>query len=364
MRKVNIPTSKEIVKIAKILVEHSARVKKGDYVQIVSDIPARDLILEVYKQCIQKGAYPTLKLGFEGLGYLYYKNASQEQLKHFPMLAYNEAKKTDAIIHIDAPENRYELSSLSSKSVVLRGRVTKKISDERVKKKWVGFDYPVKDLAKDAGMSLPEYRKFVFNACYQDWDKLKAFMNKVKKVIDNGKKVRIISKGTDLTFGIKGRPAAIGDGKHNMPDGEVWTAPEEKTTEGHIAFTYPREFMGRMIEGIKLEFKKGKVVKAHSKTNQKLLNEMLNIDEGARRLGELGVGCNFKIQKFTNNLLFDEKIGGTIHLALGRAYKENNGKNESALHADIVLELRPSHGGNGEVWVDDKLLIKDGKFQI
>jgi len=364
MRTVKIPTSLEIQKVAKVLVEHSARVKKGEYVQIVAGIPARDLILEIYKQCLLKGAYPTIKTDFEGLSYTYYKYASEEQLKHFPEISYSEMKKTDAIIYIGAPENRYELATISPNPLTLRQKTIKRISDERLKKKWVIFDYPVKDFAKEAGMSLEKYRRFVLDSCLQDWKKLEGFMNKVKKAIDKGKIVRIKSKDTDLTFGIKGRLGAIGSGLNNMPDGEVWTAPEENTTKGHITFTYPLERMGRSIKGIRLEFKKGKVVKASAKTNFDVLDSMLKTDDGARKLGELGIGCNFKIQKFTNNLLFDEKIGGTIHLALGHAYKECNGKNESAIHADIVKELRPSHGGEGEVWIDDKLLIKDGKFQI
>ncbi|MEM2956306.1 MAG: aminopeptidase [Candidatus Pacearchaeota archaeon] len=363
MRIVKIPTSPEIVKIAKILVEHSVRIKKGDYVQIHAGILARDLILEVYKQCIQKGAYPRVSIDFEGLNYLYYKYSSKEQLMHFPDIAMYEMKKTDAVIYIAAPENRYELATIPPELLTLRQKTIKKITDERLKKKWVIFDYPVEDFAKEAHMSLKEYRKFVFEACQPDWQKMTALMKKVKAAIDKGKKVRIKAKDTDISFGIKGRLGAIGNGTHNMPDGEVWTAPEENTTEGYITFTYPREYMGRMIEGIRLEFKKGKVVKASAKTNFDVLDSMLKTDEGARKLGELGIGCNFKIQRFTNNLLFDEKIGGTIHLALGNAYKECRGKNESAIHADIIKDLRPKFGG-GEVWIDDKLLIKDGKFMI
>lgn len=362
MRPVKLPNNSEIQKIAKILVEHSARVKKGDYVQINAGMPAKELILEVYKQIIQKGAYPVLKTDFEGLSYLYYKYASKEQLMNFPQLAFNEMKKTDAVIYISAPENRYELATIPPEPLTIRSKVTRKISDERLKKKWVIFDYPVQDFAKEAQMTLAEYRKFVFNACMQDWKKLEGFMNKVKKAVDKGSRVRIKTPDTDLTFGIKGRLGAIGNGTHNMPDGEVWTAPVEDT-EGYINFTYPYERMGRMIKGIKLEFKKGKVAKASSKTNFDVLDAMLKTDKGARILGELGIGCNFNIQKFTNNLLFDEKIGGTIHLALGHAYTECNGINKSAIHADIVKDLRPKYGG-GEVWIDDKLLIKDGKFML
>ena len=362
IRKVKLNSDIKVKEIARILVEHSCKVKKGEYVQIVAGIPARPLILELQKLILQKGAYPKVDIDFEGLSYTYYQYASDEQLKNFPRLRYDEMKKTDAIIYIGAPENRYELYSADPKKITLRSKILKKILDERLKKKWVIFDWPVKDFAEDANMSVPEFRKFVFDSCIQDWNKLKGLMEKVKKVLDKGKRVRIISKDTNLTFGIKRRLGAIGDGTHNMPDGEVWTAPEENTAEGYITFTYPLIIMGRKVEGIKLEFKKGNVIKASAKNNLGSLDHLLKTDEGSRKLGELGIGCNFKIKRFSNLLLFDEKIGGTIHLALGNAYTECNGKNKSAVHADIVKDLRSPY--NGEVWVDDKLLIKDGKLLV
>lgn len=362
IRKVRLNSDVKTKEIARILVEHSCNVKKGEYVQIVAGMPARQLILELQKQILQKGAYPRIDLDFEGLSYNYYQYASEEQLKNFPKLRYQEMKQTDAIIYIGAPENRYELYSADPKKITLRSKILKKISDERLKKKWVIFDWPVRDFAEDAGLSLSEFRKFVFDSCIQDWDKLTGMMEKVKKVLDRGNRVRIVSRDTDLTFGIKGRLGDIGNGRHNMPDGEVWTAPEENTAEGYITFTYPLFFMGRKIEGIRLEFKKGKVVKASAKSNLEALDHLLKTDDGSRKLGELGIGCNFKIKRYSNLLLFDEKIGGTIHLALGQAYKECNGKNKSAVHADIVKDLRPPY--NGEVWVDNKLLIKDGKLLV
>ncbi|MBU2522889.1 MAG: aminopeptidase [Nanoarchaeota archaeon] len=361
VRKVRLNSDVKTKEIARILVEHSCRIKKGEYVQIVAGIPARPLILELQKQILKKGAYPRVDIDFEGLSYTYYQYASEEQLKNFPKLRYDEMKQTDAIIYIGAPENRYELYSADPKKITLRSKIIKKIFDERLKKKWVIFDWPVRDFADDAGLSLSEFRKFVFDSCIQDWNKLTGMMDKVKRVLDKGNKVRIISNDTNLTFGIRGRLGAIGDGRHNMPDGEVWTAPEEDT-EGHITFTYPLIFMGRKIEKIRLEFKKGKVVKASAKSNLNALDHLLKTDEGSRKLGELGIGCNFKIKRFSNLLLFDEKIGGTIHLALGNAYTECNGKNKSAVHADIVKDLR--HPYSGEVWIDNKLLIKDGKLLV
>jgi aminopeptidase len=366
MRPVKIKTSPEIQKIAKILVEHSTKVKKGERVQINADILARDLVLEVYKQIIQKGAFPSLHIGFEGLSYTYYKNASEEQLKNFPRISYFEIKNTQKVIHIRAPENEHELATINPGRITQRQKTTKKISDfihDKLRKNWVIFDYPVEDFAKSAGMPLNKYKKFVFEACMPDWNKLKDFMSKVKRVLDKGDKVRIKAKNTDITFSIKGRNAVIGDGTNNMPDGEVFTSPVDNSAEGYITFTYPLERNGVFAKGIRLEFSKGKVIKASARENFRVIDALLKSDEGAKRLGELGIGCNFKIQKFTNHLLFDEKIGGTIHLALGLAFKECKGRNDSVVHADIVKDLRPKYGG-GEVWVDNKLLIKDGKFMI
>jgi len=362
IRPVKMNSDVKVKEIARILVDHSCRVQKGEIVQIIAGIPSRPLIVELCKRIVQKGAFPRVHVDFEGLNYSFYKYASKDMLQDFPELDYEEMKKSDAIMFIGAPENRYELAAISPDAITLRSKTLRKITEERLKKKWVIFDWPVKDFADDAQMSLPEFRKFVFDSCIQDWNKLKGLMSKVKKVIDHGKKVRIVSKDTDLTFGIRNRPAAIGFGLNNMPDGEVWTAPEEDTTEGYVTFTYPLIVLGRKIEGIRLEFKKGKVVKACAKSNLDALDHLLKTDQGSRKLGELGIGCNFKIKRFSNLLLFDEKIGGTIHLALGNAYKENNGKNVSAVHADIVKDLRPPY--LGEVWVDDRLLIKDGKLLV
>ncbi len=154
----------------------------------------------------------------------------------------------------------------------------------------------------------------------------------------------------------------IGKGENNMPDGEVWTSPEENKTKGYITFSYPLILMGRKVEGIKLEFDKGKIIKAFSKTNFDLLDHLIRTDKGSRILGELGIGCNFKIKKFSNLLLFDEKIGGTIHLAIGNSFKECGGKNKSSIHIDIVKDLRPPY--YGELWIDNKLLIKNGKILL
>ena len=351
-----------IQKLAKIIIEHSLHVRKGDVVQISAGIPARRLILEIYKQILKKGAYPRVNVDFEGLSSTYYKYASQEQLKKFPKISMYEMQNTDVVIYIAAPENRYELADVPSEKILLRQKIFDPIDKLRLKKRWLLFFYPVEDYARDAGMSLHDFENFVFDSCLLDWKKEAEKMKKLKKVLDNGKIVRIVGKNTDLSFSIEGRNAVIGDGSYNMPDGEVFTAPREETLNGQIEFTFPLIDMGREITGIRLKFENGRLVKATAKKNEHILKTILNTDKGATKIGELGIGCNYNIKKFVKATLFDEKIGGTVHLALGKAYKECKGKNESAVHKDIIKDLREPYGG--KIYVDGRLIQKDGKFLI
>ena len=351
-----------IEKLARIIVEHSLKIKKNDVVQISGGIPARPLILELYRQILKKGAYPRVNVDFEGLGYNYYKYASYEQLRNFPKISMYEMKNTDALVYIGAPENRYELAKIPSEKIMLRQKILDPIDKERMKKRWLLFYYPVKDYAKDAGMTLSEFEDFVFESCLLDWKKQAEKMRKLKSILDKGKIVRIVGKDTDLSFSIAGRNAVIGDGSYNMPDGEIYTAPHENTVNGEIAFTFPLIDMGREISGINLKFENGRLVKATAKKNAHILKTIIGTDKGASKIGELGIGCNYSIKKFVKATLFDEKIGGTVHLALGKAYKECKGTNVSAVHKDIIKDLRKPFGG--KIFIDNKLIQKEGKFLI
>ena len=191
-------------------------------------------------------------------------------------------------------------------------------------------------------------------------EKISKEQDKLKKILDKGKEVRIIGKNTDIKFSIEGRKAEKGDGKNNMPCGEVFIAPKEKSTQGHIEFSFPAIRTGREVDGIKLKFKDGKVIESSAIKGEKYLKECLEMDAGAKYLGEFGIGFNPNIQKFVKNILFDEKISGSIHLALGRAYKEGGGTNESALHWDMIKDLR----GEGRIIIDGKVIQEKGKFLI
>ncbi len=353
-------------KLARILVEHSTKIKKKDRVQISFQEEAKPLALEIYKQAILKGAYPSLSCSVSGAAYTFYKYAKKDQLKRFPKVAMFEMKNTDVYISISADYNRKELSSIDPKRIALRGKVIDPINKWRTDKtRWLVCNYPTNALAQEASMSLDEYENFVFRAMLVDWKRESKKMEKVKRIMKKTNKVRLVGKNTELVFSIKGSNPVIDSGENNMPGGEVFTAPVKDSANGFIEFSYPAIMEGNEVDEIYLEFKNGKVIKAKAKKNEKFLKAMLKLDKGASYLGELGIGCNYNIKKFTKNLLFDEKIGGTIHLALGNAYKINYGRikkvNSSALHWDIVKDFRFE---GGKIFFDNKLIQKNGRFLI
>lgn len=354
----NSEEKKAVEKIAKILVDYSCKVKKGEIVLVSADLPSKPLVLKVYKRIIQKGAYPRLTWGVEGFSPLYYDNASNEQLRNYPKITEYEYKNCSAFIYISAPINRNELKNCNPQKIMLRQKITKRLSDIRLKKKWVIFDYPTEALARDAGMSLEKYKKFLFAGTIIDWKSKSRKWKRIAAFLNKSEDVHIIAKNTDLKFSIKGRKAVVSDGTFNMPDGEVFTAVVENSVNGYIEFTYPLRAMGRKIERIYLEFKNGKVVNFDSSDN-KALKEILDTDKGARYIGEFAFGMNPKINKFTDNLLLDEKIKGTIHFALGNSFPECKGKNKSAVHADIVKDMK-----NSKVLLDGKVAYLNGKFVI
>ena len=355
-----------IIKLAKLLVEHSTKVKKNDKVIISGDAQSEPLMKEVYKLCIQKGALVTVKPILPGFSYIYYKYAQDHQLNYFPKISEEEAKETDVFISIGADYNTREFTNIDHKKIAIRTKTMDPISKIRLTKRWVGVDYPTQSLAQDAGMSLDEYEDFLYGATNLEASDMIRKLNALQTIVNKTKKVRLIGKDTDLTFSIANMNAKSEYATHNVPDGEVFTAPEKFSVNGKIKFTYPAIRAGNEVEGITLEFKDGKIIKATAEKNEKFLLAMLDTDEGSKYLGEFGIGMNPAITKFTKNLLFDEKIGGTIHLAIGMAYPENYAKNpkngnKSALHWDIVKDFRLE---GGEIQFDGKTVQKDGKWMI
>lgn len=350
-----------IKKLADILANYSVKIKKGDIVELSCGPEAKPLVLELSKLILKKGASPLIRTGIEGFGHVYYKYASEESLKKKPVIAMFEAKHVQAWISIGTDYNTKELSEVDPKKMAIRSKVMKLISDYIVNKdNWVILEYPTNALAQDAEMSLEDFEDFAYNACLADWKKESIRQEKLVKLVDKTKKVRIKSHDTDLTFSIKGKKAIKCCGHRNMPDGEVFTEPVKRSVNGYIAYSFPAIKGGREVDGIRLEFRNGKVIKATAEKNEDYLKTMIKIDEGASYIGEFGMGVNYGIKRFIKQILFDEKIGGTIHLALGRAYKETGGENKSSLHWDMIKDLRKG----GQVFFDDKLVMQNGKWKI
>ena len=354
-------TTVRIKKAAKVLVDYCTKVKEGERVVITAPPVAQPLVLEIYKMCLQKGAYPVIRTPLPGAAYMFYKYAKGQQLTRFPKIAMYEMKNTDAYIAIRAPRNTSEFASIDPKKIAERAKVLRPISKYRLQNvKWVAFDYPTPAYAQNAGMSLHDYEDFAFNAISLDWKNLNTRLQKIADRVNQAKEVHIVGPGTDLSFTLKTTNCVLGDGTNNMPGGEVFTAPDKYSVNGFITFNYPAIYRSNEVRGVYLEFKRGKVVKEEARSGLDFLRAMLNLDAGSRYVGEWGIGCNYNIKQFTKNTLFDEKIGGTIHLALGHGYKECNAKNRSALHWDLVKDLRR----NGAIYLDGKLFQKNGRFRL
>jgi aminopeptidase len=230
---------------------------------------------------------------------------------------------------------------------------------------WCGTLFPTQAHAQDAEMSLTDYEDFVYSAGHLDeddpvaaWRAVSAHQQRLVDLLGQKRQLRIVAPDTDLTIGVAGRTWINADGAKNFPDGEVFTGPVEDSAEGHITFSFPAVHMGREVEGIRLEFEQGKVVKATARKGEDLLTSLLDMDAGARYLGEFAFGTNADIRRYTRNTLFDEKIGGTIHLAVGASYPDTGGRNQSGLHWDIVRDLRQG----GRVYADGELIYQDGQF--
>ncbi len=360
-------------KLARVLVNYSVEVERGDLVAIGGMAIAQPLIEEVYREILEAGGHPFTRIRVPGLTEIYLKNAKKHQIEYVSPLLEFEVDKIDKSITIWADENTKALANLDPKKQSARSAATRPLFMRFMKReaegslKWVGTQFPCNASAQDAEMSLGEYEDFVLRACLVHlkdpvaaWKRVHSKQAKICRVLNTKKRIRVVSKGTDLSMSVEGRTWVNCDGKANMPDGEIFTGPVENSVEGTVSFSYPGFYYGRESEGIRLTFKKGKVTKATATKNEDFLKAMLDTDEGARRIGEFAIGTNAAIQKFTRNTLFDEKIGGTIHMALGASPRESGGVNESGVHWDIVNDMRDG----GKIYADGKLIYKDGEFLV
>jgi len=355
-------------KLADVLVNYSIEMKKGDNVCLLTDsTQTLPLFLEVYKKIIMGGGYPyphiflDPHIGSEGMDYTFMNYASEEQLKHLSSIRLKEMQAMDAYIRIGGPTNKQELSGIDPKRISVRRKATKPIADVRLRKRWVVTRYPTPSMAQAAGMSTEDFADFFYNACLINWKEQEKKQEAIRKKFESGTIVRLLADDTDLKVGIDRRKCVKCYGKRNMPDGEIYFAPNETYTTGYIKYTYPYNAQGQTISGIFLKFERGKIVDFNAETNREALETLLNTDEGAKRLGEFGIGTNEGITRFTNETLFDEKIEGTVHVTPGNAYEDSGGLNKSAIHADIVKDLRKEKGG-GEIQIDGETIQKDGKW--
>lgn len=350
-------------KLAKLVVNYFLKVKHDTNVVISGSTEAGDFISALYKEVLIAGAHPLTRVSLPGLGPVFFKYAKDHQLKKYPDVLDYIAKHSQYYIGIDTETNTREMSNVNPKLMAMRSKITHPITDyicnekDKIRRATVG--YPCSALAQDAEMSMDDYEDFVFGAMLQDWDKLGTKIKKVLEIFRNGKHVHLLGENVDLRFDIHGDKAQDDLDGDNIPCGEVFMAPVRESAEGWIQFDYPAIEAGKEVPDIRLEFQKGKVIKYSASKNQDFLKEQLNTDENASFIGEFGIGMNPKINKFTKNLLFDEKIGGSIHLALGMAYKDNGGGNDSSIHWDIVKDMR-----HGKIILDGKSIQENGKWLV
>lgn len=362
-----------VEKLAKLLVNYSLKIKKGEYLRVSASDLAQPLVKEVFREATKQGAYVDTDIRLPGLTEIFFKNASDEMLGFVSPLAKFTTDNYDAELTIWGGHNEKALSNIDSTKLQKRRTAMRDVNIKFMNRiaegtiRWCGTQFPTQASAQEANMSLEEYEDFVYQAGLLDqddpvsaWLEVSKKQQKICDYLDTKSRLHIISKDTDLKMNIQGRKWINCDGQENFPDGEVFTCPIEDSVNGHIRFSYPGIYMGKEIEDIYLEFQAGKVIKATATKGEDLLLALLNTDEGAKRLGEIAIGTNYGIQKFTKNMLFDEKIGGTVHAALGAAPKESGGQNESGIHWDMLCDM---HDG-GQIYADDQLFYQDGKFLL
>jgi len=363
----------DVEKLAVLATEYCVPVSEGRKIGIIGNVVATPLIQQVFKHVLLKGGHPVPRLSVDGLEELFFTYGSDEQLTFvspFNRFFYSEI---DAIIQIFAETNTKRLSKVPPTKLKQHAASQREITEIHVKRHlklggWTLLPYPTQAFAQEAEMSLFEYQDFITKACFlnkqnpvEEWKNLSETQEKIVQKLNKARNMRFVGEDTDLRLKVEGRTWINCDGHLNMPDGEVFTCPVENSAQGQIRFTYPGiyEQMGREVTDITLNFKNGEVVKAKAEKGEDFLNEILKTDEGAKRIGEIAIGTNIGIDKFTKNMLFDEKMGHCIHLALGfdPIPQETGGKNQSSIHWDILKDMR-----TGEIYADNELVYEKGNF--
>jgi aminopeptidase len=361
-----------VTKLAQVLVHYSLELQPGELFVLRTSPLAEELSLEVFKEAVLAGAHINIQNKIPGAAEILYKNASDEQLEHVSPINKLITETFDANLYIEAEHNTRKLSGVDPGRQALVSKshadLTQRFFERAARKelKWCLTVYPTHSMAQEADMSLSEYQDFVYGAGMLDLDDpVSAWKNEEQRQfelirwLDGKDKVVIKGKNIDLRFSIKRRVFKEASGKYNFPDGEIFTGPVEESAEGYVRYSYPAIYGGQEVEDIELWFEGGKVVKEKASKGGELLTTLLNTDDGARFLGEWGIGTNYRIKRFTKNMLFDEKLGGTIHFAVGSGYPETGSVNQSGIHWDMLCDMSDS-----EITVDGELFYKDGKFVV
>lgn len=362
--------SEILSKYADLLVRYCLEIKEDDRLFVSSTTLAEPLVREVWRSALREGAIVEVELAFREKSRIFLQEAGEHQIKHVSPLYKMAMEEFDAYLNIMAPFNLREDQNVNKEKASLRREALKDVSKiyfERTATRSLKRNlcqYPTLANAQEAGMSLEEYEQFVFNACrlYEDdpagaWLEVRRSQQHIVDFLNKKEKVRYLGDGIDISFSTKGRTWINSDGQTNMPSGEVYTSPVEDSVNGVIHFTYPVVYAGHEVEGITLWVKDGEVEKWEARQGKELLDNIFQLP-GARRFGEAAIGTNYKINRFTKNILFDEKIGGTVHMAIGQSYLQTGGKNQSSIHWDMIADMK----NGGQVFADDEKIYESGKF--
>jgi len=374
-------TDPRIDRLAQVLVSYSTRIREGDRVLIEAQPAAEPLIRALYKQILDAGGHPHMLISLSGmfshtgLDDVFMANASDTQLDYpstFYELAYGEFESR---IRIHSEDNTKSLTHADQQRLARRRKTLQPVLEKQFTRgekddfRWLTTLYPTNAYAQDADMSLSTFEDYVFQACHVDdpdkdpleyWRQVEKEQDRIVDALNGHERIRVRSPHCDLTLSIKGRSFLNASGKNNMPDGEIFTGPVEDSVSGRVFFTYSSVSDGVEVGGVELTFEEGKVVKATATKNEAYLIQKLDTDGGSRFLGEFAIGLNYGVTQHTKNILFDEKIGGSIHMALGAGYPATGSINESAIHWDFVTDMRD----DAEIEVDGEIVYKNGAFTI
>src|SRR5215204_4786490 len=353
-------------KLARVLVDYSIEAGEGDQVLVSGEVGAGPLIKDLYTRLLQVGATPITQVSLPGMQELFFEHAQEVQYGEIPSVTRAMYEGADAQIAIRSPSNTRALANVDPLKQQALQKRNKPLGEMMLEKnRWVVTLFPTEALAQEAYMSFSEYEEFAFEAMglneedpVRYWSEKSAEQERLKERLEEAREIRIVGPETNLTLSVEGRTFVNSAGIRNMPCGEVFTGPIEDSANGTVYFGVPAAIAGREISGVRLRFEEGKVVEASAEKGEEYLLSLLEADTGARYLGELGIGTNYGIRRASANVLFDEKLGGTVHLAIGCSYVQTGGKNDSSVHTDLVCDLR----GGGELYADGELIQENGRF--